>query len=51
MTSTGQTSVTGDLGVSSGTAITGFPPGTVPRRPSERRPPSRGRSWQIKPSR
>jgi hypothetical protein len=29
VTSTGPTSVTGDLGVSPGTAVTGFPPGTV----------------------
>lgn len=29
VTSTGLTSVTGDLGVSSGTAVTGFPPGVV----------------------
>ena len=29
VTSIGQTSVTGDLGVSSGTAITGFPPGKL----------------------
>jgi hypothetical protein len=29
VTSTGPTSVTGDLGVSPGTAVTGFPPGTI----------------------
>jgi len=29
VTSTGATSVTGDLGVSPGTAVTGFPPGTI----------------------
>ena len=29
VTSTGQSSVTGDLGVSPGTAVTGFPPGTL----------------------
>jgi hypothetical protein len=29
VTSTGPTSVTGDLGVSPGTAVTGFPPGTL----------------------
>lgn len=29
VTSTGATAVTGDLGVSPGTAVTGFPPGTV----------------------
>jgi hypothetical protein len=29
VTNAGQTSVTGDLGVSPGTAVTGFPPGTI----------------------
>ena len=37
VTNTGATSITGDVGVSPGSAIVGFPPGTVTRNNSRRR--------------